>query len=110
MIETIPNHANVTRVEFYPKFSAICTVGKAPFWGTVHITYEPTAGGALLEFESVEKFLKTLNNQSLVIEEVARVVFDELAGVLGDIPIRVKVSARTTVHAPASAEVSKIPE
>ena len=103
-MKTISNKSKVDKVIFRPEFSAICSVGKKPFWGNIKITYYP--GGEILEFCSVEEYIKTLANQSVTIEDITRIVFDECLRVLGDIPLRVIVSARTTVHAPASAEIS----
>lgn len=60
-----------------------------------------------MEFVSVEQWIATLANTRLTIEDVARLAFDEATRALGDIPLRVNVSARTTVHAPASAEIKR---
>ncbi len=48
-IETIPNFAKVQAVTYTPRFSAVCSVGKAPFWGELTIAFRP--GATLLEFE-----------------------------------------------------------
>lgn len=105
MIKTIPNDTKVDLVRFSPEFSTICSVGNAPFWGTIYLEYKP--GGELLEFESFEEYLETLSLREYTIESLTRAVFDKLAQVLGDIPMRVKILARTTVHAPASAVISQ---
>ena len=56
---------------------------------------------------SAEAFVKDLSEIECTIEEAARIVFDECSRVLGDIPLRVTVFARTTVHAPTSAEIQR---
>jgi len=104
-IDTIANTARVDQVEYHPEFSTICSVGKRPFWGTIDIRFRP--GQYLLEFESFDTWLATLANESMVIEDVARRAFDVLSEALGDIPLRVAVHARTTVHAPASAIIER---
>lgn len=104
-METIPNRAGVTAVTFEPPFFAMCSISGKPFWGTIKIEYRP--GSRLLEFISVEAWISTLASQEVTIEEVARIAFDEVSQALGDIPLRVTVSARTTVHAPVSAEIRK---
>lgn len=104
-MKTIPNESGVTSVTFEPSFSAICSIGKAPFGGTIKIEYKP--GTKLLEFISVEAWIATLTAQEVTIEEVTRLTFDAVLRVLGDIPLRVTVFARTTVHAPVSAKIAK---
>jgi len=106
MIDTLPNSEKVHYIWFEPEFSAICFIGKRPFWGTILIEYKPKE--LLLEFMSVEMWVESLAEQELTIEEVARLTFDELKRALGDIwALRVSVSASTTVHAPAGAMIEE---
>lgn len=105
MTDTIPNTARVGRIQYTPEYAVICSVGKEPFHGTIEITYAP--GERLLEFASFEAWLSTFARQEMTIEDLARVTFDELTRVLGDIPLRVTVNARTTVHAPVSATIER---
>lgn len=105
MIETIPNTTGVQRVEYAPEFSVICSVGLAPFHGMIEITFEPV--DRLLEFESFERWLKSIALESMTVEDLCRLVLDELRRALGDIPVRVFVRARTTVHAPVGAMIQK---
>ena len=104
-MNTIENHSQPDIVWFEPDFSSICSVGKRPFWGTIKFEYRPQ--GQLLEFISVEEWITTLSSQELVIEDIARLAFEEASRVLGDIPLRITVSARTTVHAPVMAQISR---
>ena len=104
-MKTIPNEQGLDLVWFEPEFSSICSVGERPFWGTVRFEYRP--GKNLLEFISVEQWLVNLASRELVIEDVAHLAFEEASRVLGDIPLRITVSARTTVHAPAGAQISR---
>jgi len=104
-MDTIANVFGGMTIRFEPSFSAICFIGRKPFWGTIQIEYKPD--DRLLEFVSIEEWLGILGDQHVVIEEVARLTFDEVTRVLGDIPLRITVSARTTVHAPASAQISR---
>jgi len=101
----IPNISQVQYVWFEPTFSAICSVGLKPFWGKVKIEYKPQ--DVLLEFVSVEDFIKALGTRSVTIEDVTRLIFDEVSRALGDIPVRVTVTAETTVHAPAGAQIQR---
>lgn len=87
------------------EYSAICSVGRKPFWGTALIEYKPD--DMILEFESVDTFVHSLGERHLIIEDVARLVFDELRRVLGDIALRVTVSARTTVHSPVLVKIEE---
>lgn len=104
-MNVIPNTSHVDGVWFEPEFSAICSIGKRPFWGRMRIEYRPT--DLLLEFVSVETFVHALANNSLTIEDLVRTVFDECVRVLGDIPLRVTCNARTTVHAPVGAQIKR---
>lgn len=104
-ITTIPNTPRINLGWFVPVFSSVCSVGKRPFWGTIKIEYKPQ--DQLLEFVSVEEWIATLALQSVTIEDVARLAFDEVTRALGDIPLRITVSARTTVHAPAGAIIER---
>jgi len=102
-ILTIPNTAKVALINYTPAYATICSVGKAPFHGTIDITYEPAE--VLLEFMSFEVWLRSLATEQMTIEDLARRAFNELRSVLGDIPLRVTVHAETTVHAPVSATI-----
>lgn len=102
-IETIPNFAKVQEVTYTPRFSAVCSVGKAPFWGVLDITYRP--GASLLEFESFERWLREQAGAETTIEGFCRLVFDTLTEALNDVPLRVIVCAETTVHAAAQASI-----
>jgi len=104
-IATIPNTSVVDLVWFEPKYSAICRVGQRPFHGTVRIEYRPV--NELIEFVSVERFIHDLASKHIVIEDVARLIFDEITRALGDIPLRIIVTGRTTVHAPAGASIQR---
>jgi NADPH-dependent 7-cyano-7-deazaguanine reductase QueF len=105
LIETISNNARIQLIEYHPEFSVICSVGKAPFHGVIDISYAPKE--KLLEFESFEKWLFSIANQSMTIEDLCRLCFDSLLAALGDIPLCVTVHGRTTVHCAASATISK---
>lgn len=105
MIETIPNPApGALAIQYCPPFSAICSVGQAPFHGTLDITCTP--GDRLLEFESFERWLREdVARRTLTIEDLCVLVHKRLHEALGDIPLRVTVRGRTTVHAPVSATI-----
>jgi NADPH-dependent 7-cyano-7-deazaguanine reductase QueF len=104
-VVTIPNSSQVQLITYTPSFSTICSVGKAPFWGNIAITYKPEQ--KLLEFEAFEVWLFSLATQQMTIEDLCRLVFNKLTEVLGDIPLAVTVNAMTTVHAPASATIKQ---
>jgi len=104
-VTTIPNDSRVKEVQYSPQFSAVCSVGKAPFWGEILIKYKPQ--DKLLEFESFESWLRENSLTRTTIEGFCRLVFDVLCEVLGDISLSVTVTARTTVHAPVSAIISQ---
>jgi len=105
LIQTIPNNSRIAIIEYYPEYAVTCSIGGEPFHGTMDIMFEPQKD--LLEFMSFEKWLSSIATQSMTIEELCRLVFDELSAVLGDIPLRVAVHARTTVHAPVSAIIER---
>jgi NADPH-dependent 7-cyano-7-deazaguanine reductase QueF len=104
-MKTIANAYGSMVVRFQPEYSAICSIGKAPFSGDVLIEYIPD--DKLLELVSVEEWIHGFAKREVVIEELARLIFDEMTRALGDIPRSVTVTARTTVHAPASAIISR---
>ena len=104
--QTIPNPPDekVLSISYSPAYSAICSVSDIPFSGRLYIEYKPS--DKLIEFESFEKGLaEAMKSASFTIEDVARLVFDSLERVLGDIPMCVTIRARTTVHAPVSAQI-----
>lgn len=105
MIRTIPNTPKITRIRYCPEFSAICSIGGASFYGVVEIEYEPAE--YLLEFESFEKWLKSLSLDELTVEDLSRVIFDKLSENLGDVPLIVSLNAQTTVHAPVTAMIRR---
>jgi len=102
---TIPNDAGELQVDYEPAFSAICSVGRRPFYGTVRISFKPA--DRLLEFEAFERWLTSLALASYTVESLCRAVFDEVTEALGDVPLRVSVNARTTVHAPVTATAER---
>lgn len=106
MIETIPNDAGQIAIMYQPPFTAICSVGDAPFMGEINIQY--VAHDKLLEFESFEAWVKEHANHLTTIEGYCRMVFDALTDVLGDIPLAVTVTAMTTVHAPVEARIERL--
>ena len=104
MIKTIPNTGKVQVVVYHPGFSAVCSVGKAPFHGTIEIKYYPA--GYLLEFMSFEKWLLAkVAVMDTTVEELCRVVFDVLYTMLDNVPLSVTVHALTTTHAPVSVRI-----
>lgn len=103
-IDTIPNSSNISVIEYYPDYSVICSIGKEAFHGTIEITYYPQ--DTMLEFMSFESWLKSLALQEMTIEDLCRLVFDQLKTALGDIPLAVTVTAKTTVHAPVRATIT----
>lgn len=103
MIEIIPNPGGITEVEFHPQYSVICSVGKAPFAGTMDITYRPNAW--LLEFESFEDWLLSIAMAEYTIESLCQEVGLILLNTLHPSYLRVKINATTIKHGPASAMV-----
>ena len=104
-MKTVPNKWGPMMVRFQPEYSAICSIGKKPFAGEVLLEYIPD--DKLLELVSVEEWIQAFAKKRVIIEELARLIFDEMTRALGDIPRSVTVTARTTVHAPASAIISR---
>jgi NADPH-dependent 7-cyano-7-deazaguanine reductase QueF len=104
MIQTIPNDCRVQFIEYHPEFSIICSVGNAPFHGTINITYEPN--DKLIEFLSFEEWLYSISKTNETIESLCRLVFDVLIENLGNIKLTVEVRAETQIHSPASARIT----
>lgn len=102
LFQIIQNKPNINKIIYTPRFSAICSIGQASFHGTIEIEYCP--GESLLEFESFERWLRDdIAKRHLTIEDLARLIFDNLLAALGDIRLCVIIHAETTVHAPVSA-------
>ena len=110
MIETIKNEAGVHEVRYHPDFSALCSVGGAPFHGVLEIAYVPK--GALLEFMSFEKWLLAdVAKMETTVEGLCRHVFDTLEECLSPdaidrVLLSVSVHASTTTHAPVSVSIA----
>jgi len=106
MFETIEMKNPPTEISFHPDFKAHCKIGGKIFHGDCYITYCPTKD-TLIEFESFEDWLgKEMMRESITIEEAAYRIYCAMVAALGDIPLQVTVSARTTVHAPVEAHYS----
>lgn len=101
----IPNDTSVNRVTITSNFGAVCSVGLAPFSGTVEVTYRPK--DVLLEFEAFEEWLREISTDRTTIEGFAQGVFDKLNEVLPDSDLFIRVSAQTQVHGPVVAEVAQ---
>lgn len=105
-MDVIVNTTKIQVIHYEPEFSAICSIGRAPFHGTIEISYSPEQ--YLLEFESFENWLRSeVATKELTIEDLAQLVFNELIKALGDIPLSVIVHGRTTVHAPVEATITQ---
>lgn len=102
-MDTIPNKNKIGLITYSPKFSVVCSIGKAPFHGTIEIIHQPNQ--KILEYESFEKWLRTIASEEMTIEDLCRLVYDKLSSVL-DGGLTVTVMAETTVHAPVSATIS----
>ena len=97
-IKTIPNDAKVSLVKYSPPFSAVCSIGQAPFNGIAEIEYWPRE--VLLEFESFEEWLRYKAAEKTTIEGFCRLVFDTLQEVVGPGTfLSVCIKAATIVHA-----------
>lgn len=92
-------------VEYHPDFSLICSIGKAPFYGTIIISYQPQH--LLLEFGSFEDWLRDITNNKMTIEAFTRLIFDTLIELLGDVSLKVTVKAQTIVHAPVIVTIKQ---
>jgi len=83
---------------------AFCSVTYVPFVAEVEFEYVP--GYDLVEFESFDEWLgKEVATEPHTIESMGLRIFSALLEVLGDIPLAVYISAKTTVHGPAETEV-----
>lgn len=100
---TIPNDSNIRDIEYHPHYSCICSVGKTPFHGTMDIYFRPISH--LLEFMSFEEWLLTLSNKPMTIEELTRLVYNELEKILKPTSLHVTVHAETVVHGRVSAGI-----
>jgi len=100
----IPNDSKVHLIEYTPKFSVICSIGKAPFHGMIKIKFMP--GDWLLEFEAFEKFLKDEAMHEYTVESLCRFIFEKLLLVLvNPSSLVVSVCAQTMVHADVTATI-----
>lgn len=100
-LKVLNNSPAVSLVCFYPKASAICSEGRAPFTAEVTVAYIPNL--FLLEFEDFERWLREIANEEHTIESLTARIFDELEGALGpELALQVTLDATTTRHAPAT--------
>jgi NADPH-dependent 7-cyano-7-deazaguanine reductase QueF len=102
---TIPNDCGWILVKYHPEYSTLCTIGKRPFYGHIDIEFFPEE--LLLEFGAFETWLHGIALSENTVESLCRGVFDLLTNKLGEIPLRVEVHAKTTVHAPVSAIIER---
>lgn len=101
-IKYIPNTSQVGRIEYHPRFSTICSIGQAPFSGTLDIFFRPEA--ELLEFESFEAWLLDRALEYHTIESFTRLVYDELQPHL--LNLIVTCHATTIKHADVTCTIS----
>lgn len=105
MFKTIEMESPPTEISYHPDFEAMCSIGKELFQGCCYISYRPNR--QLIEFESFENWLREeMKKEPMTIEEAAYRIFLALRAALGDIPLQITVSARTTVHASVEAHYS----
>ena len=93
------------KIKYEPNVSLPCSIGLEEFYADVEIEYYPH--DYLLEFMSFEDWLADeVAPKAMTIEDLALLLFRTLRVVLGDIQLRIQVSATTTVHAPVSVSIS----
>ena len=105
-IETIPNDTGVQQVTFEPVVGAICPIDKAPILGVAKIVYSP--GSKLIEFNSVEGFIRSLATQHLTVEALCSRVYEAIAAVLSQGErLSVEISVKAAGHAPVTVQIER---
>ena len=103
--QTILNDGKVDYVRFSPRYSVVCSVGKAPFNGTVDVVYCPQ--DKLIELESFEKAIHSVAMDEFTVESFCAFIYDSILDKLGGVELTVDVYAETIRHAPVMAQKSK---
>ena len=103
--QKISNSSKIDQIIYTPKFSAICSIGKAPFSGIAEIKYIPYHW--LLEFESFEKWLLEISLTEETIEGMTRLIFDTINEIIEPKSLCVSLTASTQVHADVTAIIKK---
>ena len=105
-VVTLPNDAKVQSITYYPKTEVVCSVAHDPFQAMLEIEYWPE--NVIIEYISFEDWLAHVSSQSeMLVEELARLVFDKLRALLGDeAGLKVEVTAMTDSHAPITVKIS----
>lgn len=104
-ISIIPNDAGIDQLTYSPIMQIMCSIGQDPFDVELVIQIRPNKW--LLEYMSFEMYFPDHFKEPTTIEDAARRAIDVLERVLGDIPMRVTAYARSTVHAPVEARISR---
>lgn len=102
---SIPNDTRVTAVIYDTQATALCSVGRAPFFCEVSLEMWPA--DRLLEFEAFDRWVCSIASVETTIEGLCRILADKVVEALGDIPLRVSCHGRTTVHGPATAVIEE---
>lgn len=105
-VVALPNDANVESIVYHPKTTVVCSVAHDPFEASFRIEYWPD--DVIIEYISFEEWLAAVSTQSeMLVEELARLVFDKLRAVLGDgAGLKIEVTANTDSHAPITVKIS----
>ena len=84
-----------------PEFTSVCPKTGQPDFGTITITYTPSA--RCVELKSLKFYLQSFRNQGIFYENIANRVFDDLTAVLA--PRKLKVAAAFTPRGGISTSV-----
>ena len=104
-IKVLSNYSMVDVVVYQPKYAAISNISGVPFSGNMTITYFPKDN--LLDFESFEQWVLEQACHQFTVESFARLVFDALFDVLGEVTLSVRVLGRTLAHGDVEVSVSR---
>lgn len=105
-VVTLPNKADVESIVYHPRTEVVCSVAHDPFEAMLDIEYWPK--DVIIEYISFEEWLAHVSDQSeMLVEELARLVFDKLRALLGDgAGLKIEVTAMTDSHAPITVKIS----
>lgn len=71
----------------FSEFTSLCPVTGQPDFGSLTLAFVPTS--ALIESKSLKLYFGSFRNHPVFHEAVVQAVFDRVAELLGDVPLRV---------------------
>jgi NADPH-dependent 7-cyano-7-deazaguanine reductase QueF len=99
MVEKLKIDFKISGTKISIPFEAICSITDKNFGGVIISEYHPN--NEVIEYVSLEDFIKNITKKKLTAEELANLVFQEISNLIAPVYLNVLVDVKTSdAHQP----------